>query len=165
VAVGGRVAVAVQSGLGVMLGVGVCVAVAVAVGVGVWVGVGVFVDVAVGAMVGVCGAAERTLDSVVGVLATATAVTGSSSLPSTAPIKNSITISSKKEPSRPLPRLETVSRESKFCAIEVELSEAGNGRQARFINALTTGFVRQALGHLLYCTIALFELDCRKRQR
>lgn len=135
---GGKVAVAVHSGLGVMVGVGVCDGVGVKVGDGVWVGVGVFVGVEVGAMVGVWATVDNTLDSLVGVLATATAVAESSPWPNTAPIKNSMTISSKKEPSRPLLRLETVSRESKFCAIEVESSEVGNGRQARFINALTT---------------------------
>lgn len=157
VAVGGKVAVAVHSGLGVMLGVGVCVAVAVAVGDGVWVGVGEFVTVAVGAMVGVLATVARTLDSAVGVLAMATAVADSSPLPSTAPIKKRMTISSKKEPSRPLLRPWGGPWVSKFCAIGVELNEAGNGRQARFINGLTTGFVRQAFGHLLYCTPAIFD--------
>jgi hypothetical protein len=61
-----------------MVGVGVFVAVGVDVGDGVWVGVGVWVAVAVGAMVGVGGAEERELDSVVGVLATATVVANSS---------------------------------------------------------------------------------------
>ena len=158
-------AVAVQSGLGVMLGVGVSVAVAVAVGVGVWVGVEVFVGVAVGAMVGVWATVESMLDSVVGVLATATAVALSSPWLRKAPIKKSTIISSIKEPSSPLLRLLIASSVSGFCAIALELNEAGNGRQARFINGLTTGFVRQALGHLLYCTIAIFELGFRKRKR
>jgi len=131
---GGEVGVAVQSGLGVMLGVGDCVAVGVWDGVGVLVGVGVFVGVDVGAIVGVGATVFRALLSRVGVLATATAVAGSSPPLSTAPMINSTAISSTKEPNRPLLRLGAGSWVSKFCAIGLELNGVRNGRQARFID-------------------------------
>lgn len=133
VAVAGSVAVAVQAGFGVMLGVGDWVTVAVAVAVGVWLGEAVFVGVAVLAMVGVWATVARALVSAVGEMAMATAV-GSSVLFKTAPTKKRMTINSKNEPSRPLLwRLELLGV-PRFCVIVMEHSGGGNGRQARFIH-------------------------------
>jgi len=137
--------VAVQAGLGVWLGVkvgvtvGVWLGVGVFVGVGVWVAVGVAVGVAVSAMVGVGTTVLRTLLSLVGVLATATAVSPAPPLLfKTAPIRKSSMINSSKEPSSsPLRPLLCWVFSRKF-GMNVEHNVGSNGRQARFTHGLQT---------------------------
>lgn len=132
---GGEVGVAVQAGLGVMVGVWVADGVGVKVCVGVWLGVAVCVGVALLAMVGVLAGVttvDRTLLSVVGELATATASGRSAGSLNKAPATKRSRMNKMKEPSRLCPLL---GRASGVVFIKMEDSGAENGRQARLSNA------------------------------